>query len=83
VLATLENEIDFLCPTEEDSGICMSLVMVNVRMCGQKGGKGDVGGQVRGLKMGQLILSMGPARAEVPFFVQRATIPGKRVFLYL
>ncbi len=29
--------------------------------------------------MGQLTLSMGPARAEVCCYVQRATIPSKRV----
>jgi hypothetical protein len=33
--------------------------------------------------MMQLTLSMGPARAEVWFFVQRATVPSKRAsFLY-
>jgi hypothetical protein len=29
--------------------------------------------------MGQLTLSMGPAKAEVGFYEQRATIPSKRV----
>ncbi len=48
-----------------------------------RGEKGDVGDQARGLKMGHLILSMGLERAEVRFFVQRAAIPSKRVFLYL
>jgi hypothetical protein len=43
------------------------------------GGKGDGGGQARGLKIGQLTLSMGPAGADVCFLVQRATIPSKRV----
>jgi hypothetical protein len=38
-----------------------------------------VGGWVRVLKVGQLTLSMGPARAEFRSYVQRAIIPGKRV----
>ncbi len=46
---------------------------------GEKGGKEDC---ARGQKMGQLTLSMGPARAEVRSYVQRATIPRKRVILY-
>jgi hypothetical protein len=58
----------------------MSSVVVNVCILGwQRGEKGDVGGQARGLKIGQLTLSNGPARAEVCFLVQRATIPNKRV----
>jgi hypothetical protein len=36
-----------------------------------KGGKRDVGGQAKGLKMEQLTLIMGPARARVRFLVQR------------
>jgi hypothetical protein len=32
--------------------------------------------------MGQLALSMGPARAEVCNFIQKATIPSKKVFLH-
>jgi hypothetical protein len=48
----------------------------------KKGEKGDVGGQARGLKTGQWILSMRPARAAVHFLVQRANIPSKRVNLY-
>jgi hypothetical protein len=51
---------------------------------GRKGEKGDSGAQARGLKMGQLTLSMGSAMPEVCFLVQRATIPHKRViFLHL
>jgi hypothetical protein len=34
---------------------------------------------VRGPKMGQLTLSMEPVRAKVPSYIQRATIPSKRV----
>ncbi len=33
--------------------------------------------------MGQLTLSMGPARAKVCRFVQRATIPSKKVIFYI
>jgi hypothetical protein len=40
------------------------------------------GGCARGLKMGQFTLRMGPARAEVHSFVQRATIPSKRVIFF-
>jgi hypothetical protein len=36
-----------------------------------------------GLKIGQLALSMGPARAEVCSYVQRATIPSNRVIPYM
>jgi hypothetical protein len=36
-----------------------------------------------GLKMGQLILSMGPAWADVRSLVQRAIIPSKRVIFTL
>jgi hypothetical protein len=61
----------------------MSLVVVNVRSVDKKGEKGDDGGQARGLKIWQLILSMRPARAEVLFLVQRANIPSKRVNLYI
>jgi hypothetical protein len=60
----------------------MSSVVVNVRSVDKKGEKGDVGGQARGLKTGQWILSMRPARAAVHFLVQRANIPSKRVNLY-
>jgi hypothetical protein len=48
-----------------------------------KGGKGISRGQARGLKVGQLTLSMGPARAQVCFLVQKVTIPSKRVILYI
>ncbi len=45
-----------------------------------KGGKrGCFGSRTGGLKIGQLTLSNGPARAEVRFLVQRATISNKRV----
>ncbi len=49
-------------------------------MCGQEGEKGGNGDWVRGLKMGQLTLSMGPARADVHSYIQRVTTsPSKRV----
>jgi hypothetical protein len=70
-------------PTEEDLGLLMSSVVVNVRIYGREGGKRDGGEQARGLKMGQLTLSMGPARAAVSFLLQRATIPSKRVIFYI
>ncbi len=37
------------------------------------------GGWARDLKVGQLTMSMGPARTEVRRHIQRATIPSKRV----
>jgi hypothetical protein len=46
---------------------------------GEKVGKEDC---ARGQKMGLLTLSMGSARAEVCSYVQRATIPSKKVILY-
>jgi hypothetical protein len=56
-----------------------------VQVCGvgRKGNKGDKRDWVRGLKMGQLTLSMGPARPEVCSYLQRATIPNKRVIPYI
>jgi hypothetical protein len=45
------------------------------------GGRGRKRGQW-GLKIGQLTLSTGPARPEVPSFVQRATIPSKKVIFF-
>jgi hypothetical protein len=44
--------------------------------------KGKLGARQRGLKMEQLTLSMGLARVEVRFFVQRATIPSKKVIFF-
>jgi hypothetical protein len=40
----------------------MSSVIVNGRMCGYEGELRGVEGQAKGLKMGQLILSLGPAQ---------------------
>jgi hypothetical protein len=72
------------CPTEEDSGMLMSSVVVVSTFVGQKGRKrGGKGDWARRLKMGQLTLSMGPAMAEVPSYVHRATIPSKRVIPYI
>jgi hypothetical protein len=48
-----------------------------------RGEKGDNGDWARGLKMGQLTLSMGPAGAEVCSYIQRATILSKRVIPYI
>jgi hypothetical protein len=42
---------------------------------GKKGGNGD---WVKGLKIKQLTLSMGPARTELDSSLQRATIPNKK-----
>jgi hypothetical protein len=68
-------------PTVEESGMLMSSVPVNVRMCKGVGGeKGAFGVRQRGRKMGQLILNMGLAWAEVHILVQRATTPSNRVF---
>jgi hypothetical protein len=66
-----------MCPTEEDSGMLTSSVVVNAHLCGREVGK-------RGLSKGnekrQLTLSIRPARVEVNFFLQRATIPIKGYF---
>ncbi len=45
--------------------------------------EGYGGGQAGKLKMGQLTLSIGTARAEVLFLVQRATIIVRGIFLHL
>ncbi len=76
--------IQLLCLTEEDLGMLMSSVVVTVRMCWREGGKREQWMLVKGPKKGQLTLSMGPARVEICFFVQRATVPSKRVtFLHV
>jgi hypothetical protein len=48
-----------------------------------RGEKGDNGDWARGLKMGQLILSMGPAGAEVRSYIQRAPFQVRGLFLIL
>jgi hypothetical protein len=45
----------------------------------EEGEKRGRGGWVRDLKLGQLTLTTGKERAEVRSYVQRATIPSKRV----
>jgi hypothetical protein len=50
-----------------------------VHMCGWKERKRGRWG----LKMGQLTLSMGPARVEVSSYTQTTTIPSKRDILYI
>ncbi len=45
----------------------------------EEGEKRGNGGWVRDLKVGQLCLSMGLAKAEVRSYVQTATISSKRV----
>ncbi len=50
---------------------------------GKEGEMRDNGDWVRDPKEGQLTLSMGLARAEVHSYVQRATIPSKRVIYTL
>jgi hypothetical protein len=74
---------DLTVPTEEESSMLMSSLSENVHICGWVGGKGDVWarqGAEWGLKMGQLILSVRPVRAEVCILVQKATAPSKRAF---
>jgi hypothetical protein len=68
---------------EEYFGIFMSSVFIvsHVRVgMGEKGCNGD---WARGMKLWQFTLSMVPARAEVPSYVQRATIQSKRVIPYI
>jgi hypothetical protein len=50
---------------------------------GKREKRGAVWVGVRDLKVGQLTLSMGPARAEVRSYIQRAIIPSKRVVYIL
>ncbi len=50
--------------------------VIELACVGSKRGKR---GNPRNLKVGQLTLSMGLARAEVRSYVQRATIPSKRL----
>jgi hypothetical protein len=50
-----------------------------VRAGGEEGRKGDHGDWARGQKMWQLTLSKGTTRVEVHSFVQKATIPSKRL----
>jgi hypothetical protein len=49
----------------------------------KEGKKGGNGGWVGDLKVGLLNLSMGPARAEVRSYIQKATISGKKVIYTL
>ncbi len=75
--------MNLLSLTEEDSGMLMSTVGVNVHMCGGRGEKGSNGSWARGLKVGQLTLSLGLARAEVCCFIQTVSIPSRRVIFYI
>jgi hypothetical protein len=68
-----------MCPTEEDSGMLMSSVVVNARLCGREVGKR---GPSKGNKKRQLTLSMRPARVEVHIFVQRTTISSNGVLFF-
>jgi hypothetical protein len=67
-------------PDRKDLGVLMLSVLYVVLEC-----VGGMRGKIRGLglgktpKVGQLTLSMGPARAEVRSYLQRATIPSKMV----
>ncbi len=63
-----------MCPMEEDLGMLMSTVVVHVHMCEWEGGGGS---GPRGLSKGT------ENRAKVCSFVQRATIPSKRVIFYI
>ncbi len=60
----------------------MLSVIVNVPMFGWGGEKRGLWEPGKRLKMGQFNVSMGPKRAEVCFFVKRATIPSKRVIIF-
>jgi hypothetical protein len=64
---------------EEDSGMLMLSVFIVITCVGRKDRKRGNEDWIRGPKMAQLTQSIGPARAEVSSYVQRATIPGKRV----
>jgi hypothetical protein len=62
----------------------VNVVCVIIISCvdGKEGKMRGNGGWVRGPKVWQLTLSMGPARAKVHSYVLRANIPSKKVFLY-
>jgi hypothetical protein len=57
----------------------MSSVGVNVHISGREGEKTRQWGP----KMRQLTLSMGTAKVELYSFLERATIPSKRVSFYI
>jgi hypothetical protein len=61
----------------QSSMINIICLCYSTRMCWRE--EGEKGAAVAGPKMGQLTLSMGPAREEVRSYVQRATILSKRV----
>jgi hypothetical protein len=61
------------------TGMLMSSLVIVFTCVGGKGRKRGQWGQSKGLKMGQWTLSMGQVRAEVCSYIQRATIPRKRV----
>jgi hypothetical protein len=78
--------IDLGVPNGRRLGHVNVICVYSHQMCGREGGeKGAMGTGQGGQKMGQLTLSMGPAWAEVCSYeyVQRATIPSKRVNFYL
>jgi hypothetical protein len=61
---------------EEDLGVLLSSMFIVITCMGGKEGKRGQWGLGKGTKkVGHLSLSMGPARAEVRNYVQRATIP--------
>jgi hypothetical protein len=61
----------------------MLSVFINLRMCGWEGENGGRGGLVKGTKNGAVDSEHRPGRVKVRFFVQRATIPSKRVIFYI
>jgi hypothetical protein len=64
LLVLLESFGNLLCPTEEESGMLMSLLSVSVHMCGGVGGKTGYLGPGTGLKNEQLIQSLAPVRTS-------------------
>jgi hypothetical protein len=75
-----------LCPTEEESGMLMSSLSVNVHMCGWVGEKK---GYLRhwkdwiGWKIGLLILSMGLAGVEISIFIKKGKTLSKRATYWI
>jgi hypothetical protein len=62
----------------------VNVLCVILIACGQEGGEKRANRDwAEDPKVGQLTLSMGPARAEVYSYVQRATIPSKRIIYTL
>ncbi len=72
-----------LCPTEEDSGMLMSSVYMQLYIhIGGKKGKRVSAGAGEGFQIRQLTLEKGPAEMGIHSLVQGAAILSKGIFLF-